>query len=109
MITIIERKKDPIGFVVYGHANSAVRGEDIVCSAVSAVTQTALLGLLKHCVVSYAHREGYIDVEIYSNNGVEKIILETMFDGLIMIQKLYPDYIRFKEEAEWEKQEDLKS
>lgn len=33
------------GFVAQGHALAAPRGEDLVCAAVSALTQTALLGL----------------------------------------------------------------
>lgn len=33
------------GFVVKGHAGAAPRGEDVVCAGVSALTQTAILGL----------------------------------------------------------------
>ena len=33
------------GFAVNGHADYAPKGQDIICAAVSAVTQAALLGL----------------------------------------------------------------
>ena len=34
------------GFIVEGHADYAEEGSDIVCAAVSALTQTALLGIM---------------------------------------------------------------
>jgi uncharacterized protein YsxB (DUF464 family) len=34
-----------IGFSVTGHANTGPHGQDIVCAGVSALTQTAVLGL----------------------------------------------------------------
>lgn len=34
-----------IGYNIFGHANFAPKGKDIVCSAVSSIAQTAILGL----------------------------------------------------------------
>ena len=34
-----------VGFSVTGHANTAPHGQDIVCAGISALTQTAVLGL----------------------------------------------------------------
>ena len=36
------------GFIVEGHADYAEEGSDIVCAAVSALTQTALLGIIRY-------------------------------------------------------------
>ena len=36
------------GFEVVDHAGMAPRGQDIVCAGVSALTDTAFLGLTKH-------------------------------------------------------------
>ena len=42
----IERRLGEItGFTVTGHADTAPRGQDIVCAAVSAIVQTALIGI----------------------------------------------------------------
>ena len=45
MITVTICKS---GFTVEGHADFKPKGEDIVCAAVSVLTQTALLGLGKY-------------------------------------------------------------
>ena len=42
---IIKTDEDKIiGYNVFGHANFAPKGKDIVCSAVSSITQNSLLG-----------------------------------------------------------------
>ena len=47
-IVIYKAKEGRIkGFKISGHSGYGIRGTDIVCSAVSALGQTAILGLLK--------------------------------------------------------------
>jgi uncharacterized protein YsxB (DUF464 family) len=46
MVKINVRSKDGyIEIVADGHANSAPHGQDIICASVSAILQTAILGL----------------------------------------------------------------
>ncbi len=46
MIRIVARREgDTHTLVITGHANASPHGSDIVCAAVSAIYQTALLGL----------------------------------------------------------------
>ena len=61
---IIKTDEDKIiGYNVFGHANFAPKGKDIVCSAVSSITQTALLGL-KELLKK--------DIEFEQDNGLLK-------------------------------------
>ena len=49
MVTVTMLRKDArtVGFISNGHANHGEAGEDIVCSAISALTQTCCLGLVE--------------------------------------------------------------
>lgn len=102
MITIYAKDNFKRGYRVEGHANYGERGQDIICASVSAVTQTALLGLIKHTTVGHYMVNGTLDVEIYKYNDEAEIILDTMYAGLLEIAKNYPDYLQFKEEKEYE-------
>ena len=48
-ITMHRDKKDRYtGFTIKGHADYDEAGSDIVCAAVSALSQTALLGIMQY-------------------------------------------------------------
>lgn len=89
------------GFKVLGHAGYEVKGQDIVCAGVSALTQTALLGLEEFIPEHYQWKisqDGYI--ECYLDAGLDnqklhdaQVILVTMLRGLESIQDQYGDYI----------------
>ena len=58
------------GYKVSGHAGFAAAGEDIVCGAVSVLTQTPILGLEQHlkCQPSYHVDEEDGILEVNLNN-----------------------------------------
>lgn len=70
-VTFLRSQGRLVGFDCTGHADYAEAGQDIVCSAVSALTQTAVLGLVEvaHIPAGYSisedgslhwrHRQGY--------------------------------------------------
>ncbi len=84
---------------VNGHGGG-VKGEDIVCSAVSALMQTALSGLLHYGeddVISKM-REGEMLIRIKEDASDEHreiftIILSTLYLGLENIRRKYPEKI----------------
>ena len=88
------------GFSVTGHSGTAARGEDIVCAGVSALAQTALLGIGKHL-----HRE--TDYEVASGklsmklkgapDDLTEAVLQSMLLGLREIEKLTPKAVRINE------------
>lgn len=92
---IVYRNNESIeGFSVYGHANKAPHGHDIVCAGISALTQACVLGLQ-----NYLQRK--IDLHIASGDlemalvdkpdSLTDAILETMCIGLNEICRLYPE------------------
>ncbi len=82
------------------HSGYAEKGQDIVCAAVSALTQTALLGLVQYLKtkVEYKVSEGYLYLNLQGNeNELTDAILETMFLGLREVAQTYKKYVRIDE------------
>ena len=84
------------GFIVEGHADYAEEGSDIVCAAVSALTQTALLGIIRYAgeeKVVYEQSEGFLAAHTLSFVPEVPIVLETVVSGLNEIARQYPEYV----------------
>ena len=96
------KKQMVIGFQAYDHSGYAPRGEDIVCAAVSALTQTAVMGLeqVAKAKVEYRMGEGslFCKAEGVQENSKAQAILETMALGLREIEEQYPDYVKISEQ-----------
>ncbi|MGE5371469.1 MAG: ribosomal-processing cysteine protease Prp [Solirubrobacterales bacterium] len=105
-MTRVELAKDEHGvvvaFLVEGHAKFDNPGEDIVCAAISAITQTALRGLLEYLETKPAYRhveeEALIACSLVpgtseSDREIARIILGTMELGLREIEFLYDEYL----------------
>ena len=96
------------GFLASGHAGGKkIRGYDLVCCAVSALTQTGVNALEAVAKVTpvVAVRDGYLRCELpqaIDAGRMEKaqIVLQTVMTGLTDIQKIYPNLIRIQQE-EW--------
>ena len=86
------------GFTVRGHSGYAPEGEDIVCAAVSAITQTAMMGLKRFAPDTRARwREGdapLLEVEVPHPTRETEVILTTMVIGLEDILSGVPQYVR---------------
>ncbi len=88
-------------FQIEGHANYSDYGQDIVCSAVSALALAIINGMTEivkapaNCMID----EGRIDckLEITSElNDKVQILAKTLELGIGEIAKEYPDYIEVK-------------
>lgn len=82
---------------VYGHSGTAERGKDIVCAGISALAQTALLGIGKHL-----HRD--VDFNINPSGDLRmklkgapddltQAVLETMRLGFAAISNANPNAV----------------
>ena len=79
---------------VHGHAGTAPYGEDLVCAAVSAVVQTAALGLARLDRMAAAARVRDGDLSWQGESGeAGQVILETCVLGLQDIAASYPGAI----------------
>lgn len=86
------------GFTAVGHAEYAESGQDIVCSAVSAVLQTTAIGLLEFCGAVIDVYNGNYSVHIARPEEYSFMLLRTMVLGIKQIEKEYPNYVQLKEE-----------
>ena len=88
------------GYKVESHAGLAEAGKDILCAAVSAITQTPILGLERHlkrhprCQVA----EGTLKVELDKVDEATQTLLATMLCGLQDLTEKYPENVRIEEQ-----------
>lgn len=86
------------GFTASGHSDYAQEGEDIVCAAVSAITQTAMMGLQQFESTTQAHWEAgddpILSVKVLRPSHDTEVILRTMVIGLEDILSGVPQYVR---------------
>lgn len=96
------------GFEAGGHAGGKrIRGYDLVCCAVSALTQTGVNALEAVAGVApeVAVRDGYLRCVLpdkLTDAQMERaqIVLRTIMTGLTDIQKIYPNLVRVQQK-EW--------
>lgn len=97
-VTILHRAPWIVGFLAEGHTGYAEEGEDIVCAAVSAITQTAMMGLKHFAPDTFSQwREGdapLLEVRVSHPTKETQVILETMVIGLEDILSGVPQYVR---------------
>ena len=101
------KKSEILGFEVIGHTAYAEKGQDIVCSAISVLAQTAILGLgdfLKKDSYSYDIKDGYLSCKLQDNlpkaeYDKAQIVLRTVYLGMKSIEKEYKMYVKILEEV----------
>lgn len=76
---------------VSGHANTAPRGLDIVCSAVSALTLTLIQGLkeIAHISLYESVERGNVCIKWQTLNDTGKALVDTWFLGMCDIAAEY--------------------
>ena len=91
------------GFEAKGHSGYADEGSDIVCSAISVLTQSAVMGLIDvaKIPVEYSVEDGSLSCNLPKLNEEDRkkadMILETMLLGLRSIQEDYHGYLKITE------------
>ena len=85
---------------VTGHALAAPHGQDIICAGVSALTQSAVLGLQCHLEreLSLQVMPGELDCALAKKpDSLSEAIWQTMLLGINEIAKINPKSVRIKE------------
>ncbi len=90
----------PVGFEATGHADFADPGSDIVCSAVSALTQTTLMGLkeIVKAPAGFSMEDGNLYCILGDDSSEEqlqeaKLLLNVMRLGLESIAQTYREHL----------------
>lgn len=91
------------GLTVEGHAGYADKGEDIVCAGVSALAETAVIGLRQVAGVKPAvtRQDGYLDLRLPAGTpeptaAAAQTVLQTIIAGLRDLARSYPEYVEFE-------------
>lgn len=110
--TLVKNLKDEIiEYKVKGHANYDDYGQDIVCAAVSVLTQNTLISILEILAldensINYRidNKTGFIHVKLLDNIDIEKfenaqLLLKSLEIGLNSIVKSYPKHVTLNYEG----------
>lgn len=104
-VTVKKRFDRIVSVECDGHTNYGVSGEDIVCSALSSIVQTAVLGVVAvagvNAKVVRDERRGYLLLEIPNMLSREQehdveVILKTMLCGVSDLREGYSDFIELE-------------
>jgi len=107
-LTMLRKGGKTVGFTSTGHADHGEAGEDIVCSAISALTQTCYLGLVQvvglkegdDLAVSIDETEGMTCVLAGDTRGTQlekaELLFLTMEAGLNSIQQSYRKSLKIR-------------
>lgn len=82
------------GWTVEGHAEYAEEGKDIVCSAVSVLTQTILHSMLNVTRAFHIKEKGLMDVNIEHLTRESVVLSDTLLWGLREIERAFPEYVK---------------
>jgi uncharacterized protein YsxB (DUF464 family) len=93
---MIEVKRSGSGLTIRGHAGFAPHGQDIVCSAVSALVQTFCEAVqeLTADQINADLSPGSAVIQYGNLSDAAKLLEDSLFVGLNLIADNYPDYIR---------------
>ena len=104
-MTHIDVKRNRLGQIVTcyvrGHAEAGPYGEDIVCAAISMLSQTSILGLHEVAKQSMEYRIEDGELEILLSEPITEkgqAILETMLLGMKNVADQYSDFVRVSEQ-----------
>ncbi len=86
------RGENCVGFSIKGHIGLGVKGKDIVCAAVSAVSQATLIGLEEVVGerITYRIEDGLIECFLNKTGDCSQKIVETLHKTLVQLSKQYP-------------------
>lgn len=100
--TFFRRDAQIIGFEFKGHAEYAQAGRDIVCSAISALSQTAVIGLTEVAKIpaDYTVEEsGRLYCRLQDDINPQQsekasLLMETLKAGVESVKQSYPGYLK---------------
>lgn len=89
MIKVLYSKRMPT-IEVKGHALFASAGNDIVCSAVSILTQYVAEIIENEGLGTYEKKKGYLKIIVRNETEVSKVLIDYLIKSLISISNDYP-------------------
>lgn len=96
------------GFHVEGHADFAKHGQDIVCAAVSALTQTCLNSLKRYSTIEASAESGHMHVKVANPNAYTQVLISSMVSGLAHIEQAYHNHLIVEKENLHDREENTR-
>ncbi|MCI1945793.1 ribosomal-processing cysteine protease Prp [Clostridium luticellarii] len=104
MIRVIFDKKDGnlVSVSLQGHAEWSKQGYDLVCSAVSAVSQSTVIGIIEVLKLNldYSRKDGFLSFSLEDMEEKDilrcQVLMETMLLSLKSIEINFGKYISVK-------------
>lgn len=93
MIDIIITK---YGIHVRGHAEAGPKGQDIICAAISVLTQNLIYSLerLAEDKIKYVIEPGWVDINYWDLSDKGRLLIESFFVGVKEIAADHPDHVK---------------
>ena len=93
---MIEIRHDGGKVTVKGHANYAEPGRDIVCAAISTLSQVFVASVeeLTAAKIKTAQTGGYMEIVIEESTERAQVLLDSFLLGCQMVADEYPEYVR---------------
>ncbi|MEJ5230429.1 MAG: ribosomal-processing cysteine protease Prp [Pseudothermotoga sp.] len=80
-----------VSFTVRGHSYFDLKGRDIVCAAVSVLTQHTARVLMNHCKASVKRSSGRLEVTLKDQDALSELLIGELYESLKDLQKQYPE------------------
>ncbi|MDN5345862.1 ribosomal-processing cysteine protease Prp [Petrotoga halophila] len=90
MITAVYTNSESPSVEIFGHAEFSSFGNDIVCSAVSVLTQFVAEILKNESLGQIEKREGYLKISLKQETHLSQLLLDYLLKSLVAISKDYP-------------------
>ena len=104
MITIKPLKGSYVkGYQVEGHADFAEHGMDIVCSAISVLSQSCLISLQRYGKVEWYMESGLLTVDVPVPSSYTNLLINSMVLGMSAVAKNYPEHVYIERENHTQK------
>ena len=93
---MIEVKRDSGSISVKGHAHYASLGNDIICAAVSTLTQNLVASIvgLTEDKIQYDLRPGNCEIKYGDISEATQLLIDSFVVGIQLIAGAYPQYVR---------------
>lgn len=84
------------GIHIRGHAEAGPKGQDIVCSAISTLTQNLILSIenLTNDKIQYAVNPGRVDINYKDLSKQGRLLVESFFLGCSGVAAASPEHVK---------------
>ena len=97
---LVNKKQEIEEITISGHAYSNVKGKDLVCAAVSAISVGAVNALTSEVATTIEETvdDGFVQIKVLKQNPLQQNILLTLSYQLETLSVAQPKYITFRKQ-----------